>query len=59
MTLQGIILSSGYQVNISTSSDSEDDSFLDIMKTAQMASLEELDEDGDDIEDVFSTKQAG
>ena len=55
MTLQGIILSSGYQVNISASSDSDDD----LMKTAQMASLEELDEDGDDMEDVSPTKRTG
>jgi hypothetical protein len=57
--LQGIILSSRYQFNISASSDSEDDSFLDIMKTAQMASLEELDEDGDDMEDLSPMKQKG
>jgi len=29
------------------------------MKTAQMASLEELDEDGDDMEDVSPTKRTG
>lgn len=59
MTLQGMILSSGYQLSVSASSDSEDEDFLNIMKTAQMASLEELDDDGDDTEDVSPMKQTG
>ena len=60
MTLRRMTIFSVYEVNFSASSDSEDDGFLEsIMKTAQMATLEGLDEDGDDMEDVALTKQAG